>query len=237
MSFLIYNVFYFPERVAIGSLEHITPIIIASIFCVSFIRISRHKFSKKQQIKAIQIFAIIISSIVITFHIHKLSTGTYNISLDLPLFLCSFLGIVIPLFAYYRKYWMYEILFFWIVAGTFQGVITPDIPLGFPTFDYFRYWTVHLGLLIVMFYFTFVLNMRPTLNSVFKSFLALQVYVVVLIGINYILKANYLYLNKKPDSASLLDYFGDWPYYILVVQIIIIPYFLLIYLPFYLTKK
>ena len=132
---------------------------------------------------------------------------------------------------------MYEVLVFWIIGGTLQAVLTPDIPLGFPSFDYFRYWTVHLGLLIVIFYDTFVFKMRPKLKSVFKSFLALQIYVILMVVINKLLNSNYFYLNKKPESASILDYFGDWPWYIVVGQLIVIPLFLLIYLPFYLTQK
>jgi hypothetical integral membrane protein (TIGR02206 family) len=132
---------------------------------------------------------------------------------------------------------MYEVLLFWIVAGTLQGVITPDIAEGFPTFDYFRYWIVHLGLLIIIFYATFVFGMRPTFKSIFKSVLALQVYVVMMVAINALLDANYFYLNEKPKSASVLDYFGDWPYYIIVTQLILVPYFLVIYLPFYIEKR
>jgi hypothetical integral membrane protein (TIGR02206 family) len=147
------------------------------------------------------------------------------------------MGLLIPIFTHYRKFWMYEILLFWIIAGTSQGVITPDIELGFPSFDYFRYWVVHLGLLIIIFYATFVFNMRPKFKSVFKSFFAIQLYIIVMVVINFILKANYFYLNEKPQSASLLDYFGEWPLYLITTQLIIIPYFLLIYLPFYLFKR
>ncbi len=132
---------------------------------------------------------------------------------------------------------MYEILVFWIIAGTSQGVITPDILEGFPSFDYFRYWTVHLGLLSIIFYATFVFNMRPKLKSVFKSFFALQIYLIVMMLINYVLNANYFYLNEKPKSASVLDLFGEWPYYIMVAQLFLIPYFLIIYLPFYLANR
>ena len=132
---------------------------------------------------------------------------------------------------------MFEILVFWIIAGTIQGVITPDIAIGFPDFDYFRYWVVHLGLLLIIFYATVVFKMRPRFKSVFKSILALQVYVAMMVATNIILDANYFYLNEKPQSASLLDYFGEWPYYILVTQLILIPYFLIIYLPFYLVNK
>lgn len=128
---------------------------------------------------------------------------------------------------------MYEILLFWIIAGTLQGVITPDIAEGFPYFDYFRYWVVHLGLLSIIFYATFLFGMRPKFKSIFKSFFALQLYVIGMVVVNRMLNANYFYLNEKPESASLLDYFGEWPMYVIVVQVILIPYFILIYLPFY----
>ncbi|WP_298339169.1 TIGR02206 family membrane protein [uncultured Algibacter sp.] len=237
MSFLIYDAFFLFSRVVIGSLQHIFPIVIAILFSMVFINYAKRLSNSIQQKNALHIFACFVSVIVIVFHANKICLGYYNVSTDLPLYLCSLLGLLIPIFTYYRKFWMYEILVFWIIGGTLQAVITPDIALGFPSFDYFRYWIVHLGLLIIIFYATFVFNMRPKFKSVFKSFLALQVYVVLMVIINKLLEANYFYLNEKPQSASILDYFGEWPWYIIVVQIIIIPLFLLIYLPFYLTRK
>ncbi|MEO6346355.1 MAG: TIGR02206 family membrane protein [Aquaticitalea sp.] len=229
--------FILVERVAIGSFEHLLPILLGVIIALLFIIQSKRKFTKTQQKKALHYFAIFVSLTVATFHLYRLAFQQYNFKTDLPLYLCSLLALLIPLFSYYRRFWMYEILLFWIIAGTLQGVITPDIAEGFPTFDYFRYWIVHLGLLTIIFYATFVFGMRPTFKSVFKSFFALQIYVTIMILINWVLDANYFYLNEKPKSASVLDYFGEWPFYIIVVQLLLIPYFLIIYLPFYLAKR
>ncbi|MEC3906963.1 TIGR02206 family membrane protein [Tamlana sp. 2201CG12-4] len=237
MGLLRFNAIFLWDGVKIGTPEHLFPVAFTVFFAILFITYANRKFNKNQQDYALQFFSCIISLSVVVFHAQKISSGNYSVSTDLPLYLCSFLGLIIPLFAFFKKYWMYEILLFWIIGGTLQGVLTPDIPIGFPSFDYFRYWIVHLGLLVVIFYATFVFNMRPKLKSVFKSFFALQLYVILMIGVNYLLNANYFYLNEKPQSASLLDYFGDWPIYIIVVQIIIIPYFLLIYLPFYLSGR
>lgn len=224
-------------RVVIGSLEHVIPVILAILFAVLFIKYAKNKLTRKQQEQYVHLFACSISLTVLVFHIYYALFESYDITADLPLYLCSLIALFIPVFTKYRKYWMFEILVFWILGGTFQGVVTPDIAVGFPSFDYFRFWAVHLGVLIIIFYAIFVFKMRPKLASVFKSYFALQAYVFLMILINYVLSANYFYLLEKPKSASLLDYFGDWPYYIIVVQIILIPYFLLIYLPFYLIER
>lgn len=225
------------SRVNIGSLAHVLPIVIAIIFTIYLVYYSNKYFTLKQKEKFLHALGIFVSGTVVLFHIYKICQGSYNIQTDLPFYLCSFLALTIPFFTHTRKYWLYEILYFWIVAGTLQAVITPDIPVGYPSFAYFRYWVAHLGLLVIIFYATFALGMRPRFISVFKSVLALQVYMLVTYIVNTILNANYSYLNKKPESASALDFFGDWPYYIFQIELIIIPYFLLLYLPFYFTRK
>ncbi|MDG1714426.1 TIGR02206 family membrane protein [Lacinutrix sp.] len=223
--------------VEIGSLQHIIPIIITVILSIILIRFSNRKLNQKQQEQVFKALGFFVSYTVLVFHLHLIFKGNYNIATDLPLFLCSFMALFIFIFTNSRKYWLFEILLFWIIAGTSQAVVTPDIPFGFPSFDYFRYWIAHLGLLVIIFYAIFVLKMRPTWKSMFKSFLALQLYAIIIFGINYILNGNYFYLNKKPNSASALDYLGEWPIYLLTIEAILIPYFFIIYLPFFLTKK
>lgn len=225
------------DRVYIGSFEHLLPILLSGIVSIILISFSIRKLSKLEQHKVFNLIGWLVSLTVAIFHIYYISLGNYDVRTDLPLYLCSFIALLIPVFTYCRKFWMYEILLFWVIAGTLQGVITPDIREGFPSLDYFRYWVVHLGLLTIVFYATFVFGMRPKFSSIFKSILALQLYVVMVVIINNLLDANYFYLNEKPQSASLLDYFGEWPYYIIVTQLILVPYFLIIYLPFYFTRK
>ncbi len=223
--------------VAIGSLQHIIPIIAAIGFTVWLIQFSNKNLNQRQKERTAHLIGCFVSLTIVSFHLYQIGFNSYNFKTDLPLFLCSFMALIIPIFTYYRKYWMFEILVFWIIGGTLQASLTPDIPIGFPSFDYFRYWIAHLGLLSIVFYFIFVFKMRPKLKSVFKSFLTLQVYVILMIALNYLLDANYFYLNEKPKSASILDYFGEWPFYIMVVQVLIIPVFLLIYMGFYLSAR
>ena len=212
---------------------------IVALFCISFgfalIFITKKQTSKVQSIIGnILAFSICFTVVLGTFiHLYK---GNFNIQEDLPLHLCSFLALVIPVLSVTKKFVYYEIFFFLILAGTLQSVITPD-EYNYLNFPFFRYWFVHAGLVIFMFYATFIYKMRPTLRSVGKSFLGMQAYMLFMFILNYFLGSNYFFTNRKPDAATALDLFGDWPQYIFVVEILVIPYFMLIYLPFYLTRK
>jgi len=213
--------------------------LLVALFCVFFgfiLIIIAKKQTKNMQSIIGNVFAFSICLAVILGTLIKLYKGNFNTQEDLPLHLCSFLALVIPVLSITKKFLYYEVFFFLILAGTLQSLITPD-ELNFLNFPFFRYWFVHAGLVIFMFFATFVYKMRPTLKSVGKSFLGMQVYMVLMFVLNYFLGSNYFYTNRKPNAATALDLFGDWPQYVFVVEILVIPYFLLIYLPFFLTRK
>jgi len=197
-------------------------------------------FTKRLKVKTQYVIGNIFSfsiSITVIFgtllHYYK---GNFNYKEDLPLHLCSFLALIIPVLSITRKYVYYEIFLFLILGGTMQSLITPD-ELNFLNFPFFRYWFVHAGLVIFILFATFIYKMKPTLKTVFKSFLGMQAYMLLMFVLNYFLGSNYFYTNRKPDTTTLLDVFGNWPQYVFVVELIVIPYFLILYLPFYLTRK
>jgi hypothetical integral membrane protein (TIGR02206 family) len=194
------------------------------------------KQNEKTKTRTGNLFAFSIAITIIFGTFLKIYKGEFNYQEDLPLHLCSFLGLTVPLLSLTKKFVYYEVFFFLVLAGTLQSVITPD-EYNYLNFPFFRYWFVHAGLVIFMMYATFVYKMKPTLKSVGKSFLGMQVYMLLMFVLNFFLGSNYFYTNRKPDAATLLDLFGDWPQYVFIVELIVIPYFLLIYLPFYLTRK
>ncbi|UCG72422.1 MAG: TIGR02206 family membrane protein [Chromatiales bacterium] len=135
----------------------------------------------------------------------------------LPLHLC---GVSVFLVAYvliWRSYAVFEVAYFWGLIGTVQAILTPDIPFGFPSLVFLTFFLGH-GLVIVgVVYGIAVFGFRPTLRSVWKTIWVTLVYMAAVAPINFLLGTNYLYLRHKPKQASLLDYFGPWPWYILTL--------------------
>ena len=202
----------------------------------ALIRWAQNKNNKKQDQVFVLLSVLLILTNVIWIGLQFL-VDDFNYREDLPFHLCNVVGLFTIFLATTKKLWIYEVLLFWTMSAILLALVTPGIVDSFPHYHFMKYWFTHAGVMIFIFYATLVYEMRPTIKSVFKSFFALQIYAIVVYGINSILESNYFYLNAKPPVATLLDNFGDWPHYLIAIEIMLIPLFLLIYLPFYLGSK
>ncbi|MFQ6614746.1 MAG: hypothetical protein ACE5D1_07880, partial [Fidelibacterota bacterium] len=50
--------------------------------------------------------------------------------------------------------------------------------------------------------------------------------------INWLLGANYFFIAHKPETASIIDMMGPWPFYLLPLSLVALAIFFLSYLPF-----
>ena len=223
--------------------SHIVSIVIA-IFLSIFIPIFAKKrlAENSQHILGSVIGYLVMSSYLIWITL-EIIAGTFNIRLHLPIHLCRMANLLIPFVMVTRSYLFYEILYFWGFSGMLQAIITPDIAAGFPHFQFFRFWLAHHGMIIALIYATVVYGMRPSFKSVWKSMLAINIFLLVSIIANISLDANYFWISGKPINEmgehvpSLLDYLGPWPWYILAAEFVALAHFLLAYIPFVFIKR
>ena len=216
--------------------EHLITVLFFAVTGMLFIKWALTLPKNKQHLVG-NIFAFSLAFTVLVWTFLKIYLNGFDIKHDLPLNLCNLTALLLPIFTLTRKKLYYEIVFFWILAGTTHAVLTPDLSDAFPHYVFLKYWYVHAGLILFVFYATFVYNMRPTLKSPIKSFVALQGYIILMFAVNYTIGSNYFYTNQKPNSSSALDFLGEWPYYIFVIELFMLPYFFLFYLPFYLSSR
>jgi hypothetical integral membrane protein (TIGR02206 family) len=154
-----------------------------------------------------------------------------NLKDNLPLHLCDWATFTCAAALVWRHRLSYELTYFWGLAGTLQALLTPDLDEGFPHFGFFAFWIAHAGLIAAVLFATLGLEMRPTLRSLGRAFLWLQIYAVVTAVLNLLLDTNYGYLRHKPPTPSLLDYLGPWPVYIVSLEGMALLLFFLCYLP------
>jgi hypothetical integral membrane protein (TIGR02206 family) len=79
---------------------------------------------------------------------------------------------------------------------------------------------------------TVVEGLRPTWKSMLRVFVWMNIYAAIIYFVNGYLGSNYLMINYKPTTPSLLDLLPPWPIYIVYMEVIGVSTMLLLYLPF-----
>ncbi|WP_257009507.1 YwaF family protein [Bacillus sp. 7884-1] len=208
-------------------------VIIALLFLGSFfIFINRDKIKDKKWRKAEVGVGISLIMIEVSYHLWMVVNHMWDVSHAIPLELCSISLILSVLLLLTRKKVIYEILLFTALLGASQAIFTPLLNFNFPHFRFFHFFYTHLMMIWVVFYFTWVKGYRPTIWSVVKLFVFLNVLMPIIMLINKAVDGNYMFLSHKPNSASLLNLLGPYPWYILSLEFLLITLSLVVWLIF-----
>ena len=121
----------------------------------------------------------------------------------------------------WRSYRVYEVVYFWGLAGGLQAILTPELPYGFCHPFTVSFFIGHGVVIFGLFYATFAFRLRPTWSSIPRvSAITLIFAFGVVAPLNLLLDTNYLYLRAKPVTGSVLDLFGPWPWYLIAAAAI-----------------
>lgn len=150
----------------------------------------------------------------------------------LPLHLCSLALLVTAWALVSRAPRVFEVAYFWALAGTTQALLTPDLAAGLPSPDYLFFFAGHGLVVIGVLYGVIALGLRPVPASLPRVALITLALAAIIFGINAWLGTNFLYLMAKPPGPSLLDWFGPWPRYWIGLVLVGVVSFGVLYLPF-----
>ncbi len=167
------------------------------------------------------------------WHVWNIYHGTWNIQEHLPLHACSLLIWLTGIMLLNKNYRIYEFAYFLGIGGAIQALLTPDIGIyGFPHFRFVQTFISHGLLLTAAVYMTTVEGFRPTLRSLLRVIISLNIYMAVIFVVNQLIGSNYLFVAHKPPGPTLLDVLPQWPWYILAIEAIGLVVFLTLYVPF-----
>ena len=193
----------------------------------------RRRFSPGQRRTLRYVLAAVLLINESLWHVWNWTTGQWTIQTMLPLHLCSLLVFLSAYLLVSGSYSIYEFVYFLGIAGASQALLTPDAGIyGFPHFRFFQVMVSHGAIVTTAIYMSVVEGYRPTWRSIGKVILVGNLYLLLVGGINGLLGSNYLFIARKPETASLLDVLGPWPWYILVMEALALLMTLLLYLPY-----
>lgn len=155
-----------------------------------------------------------------------------TIDIVLPMHLCNWAGFAVCIALVWKKPLAAELAWFWAMAGTLQGMLTPNQAFDWPHPSFFTFFLLHSGVMIGAFQAVFGLGLKPRPGAWLRGILWTEAYVISAGSVNLLTNSNYAFLCAKPDKASLMDHLGPWPWYLLSFQVLGAAIIILLYLPF-----
>ncbi len=150
----------------------------------------------------------------------------------LPLHLCRIGSYICTFMLLTRSYRLFEVAYFWGIGGSAAALLTPDLIFNFPHPIFLGFFIGHTLVLGSVLFAIGAFNFRPRLRSIGFAAIVTALYMSAVALVNLALDTNYLYLSHKPETATLYDYLGPWPWYIVSVWVIGIVVSAMLYLPF-----
>jgi hypothetical integral membrane protein (TIGR02206 family) len=128
--------------------------------------------------------------------------------------------------------WATALTYFWGLTLSIQALLTPALGGGdFPAPSFLVFFVDHLLVVWIAVFLTWGLRRHPTWRDYRFALVATVCWAVVAQVTNVATGANYGYLDRKPETASLLDVLGPWPWYLLAEAALVVGVWALITLP------
>ncbi len=226
-----------PSPFVIFGTGHILGMIISIVLWIGLPWYAKKHLSVSWQNKIGVFIGFLVMSNYLAWVVLELIAGTFDVKLHLPFHLCRFANLTIPIVMIWQPERFFQILYYWGMSGILQGAITPDATHGFPHFHYFRFFLGHNGMILALIYAIVIYDLKPTVRGIWDAFLGINLFLLISIIVNWMLDANYFWICAKPETFSLLDYLGPWPWYILSAEFVALLHFAMAYLPFYFISK
>jgi hypothetical integral membrane protein (TIGR02206 family) len=105
------------------------------------------------------------------------------------------------------------LLYFWGIGFSLQGIITPDLQMGFLSLYFWLFWLHHAAIVGAVVFMVVVHRYRPTRKDFHWAVGVGLAYLALVVPINAAFGFNYGYLGRSlPSQPSLLDWLGPWPW-------------------------
>ena len=219
------------------TIMHWYPILLVSVFMISYIFLAKKYLNERMQVLFGTGLAAIPALCVLSRVMFTNIDGTFSLQEELPLHLCRLLALMMPFVIYFKSEKWFGITYFFTMVGTLQALLTPDLPQAAPHYSYASYWLLHGTLIYLPIYCIVVFDFRIKKRDFINAVIAGNVYLMLTLIVNYFLGSNYFYTSHKPPVASLLDFLGPWPWYILSVELLAFVFFILAWAPFWFCKN
>ncbi len=231
------NFYLLEPRFEIYSFSHMAAIAVIVLGAL-FIYLFREKLvnDKRADILFRSLLTAILIGGEILLQYWYVSTSQWKKEYSLPLQLCDFSIFASALLLVTGNRKVFEIVYFTGIGGGLIAVLSPELWLGFPHFRFYHFFAVHAALLWTGIYFIAVKNYIPSLKSLIRYFVFLNLFGAFVFCMNIVLDANYMFISKPTYNDTVLNHLGPYPWSLLSMEGLALLMGLILCLPFLFRK-
>lgn len=209
------------DRFESFSLEHQLILVVFAVGIAGFVLLGRRWRGQEAGHRFALAFAVAIPVFTVPFQVLQFLPDDYDVDTSLPLQICDLSWMVAVYALATRRRWSVALLYFWGLTLTVQAVVTPSLGQTFPDPRWFMFWGMHLLTVWAAVYLVAFAG-GPDWRGFRLTVAVTAVWAALVMAFNGIADTNYGYLNGKPESASLLDFLGPWPLYVVLEVLILV---------------
>ncbi len=145
----------------------------------------------------------------------QVQQGGWSMQYGLPLYLCDVAAFIAGAALLRPQPLLAEVTYFWAIAGTLQGLLTPDTHHDFMSYQYLQYYIDHVGVVVAALVLVAGRGITPRRGAWLRVFGLTALFTVLVGAADIATGGNYMYLRQVPGSGSMLNFMGPWPWYII----------------------
>lgn len=200
---------------AMFSTEHWVTLIATVALCIALPVLVRRRPDQSDRIRVAMATILLIN--IVVYQSYRLVAGYWSVATDLPMHLCAWANVVTALALLTRKALFAEIAWCWVMTGSVNALITPQLDNPFPEVPFIYFVIGHTGLITAVCTIVFGLDIKPRPGAWLRVMAVSQVYFVSAISVNWLTNANYGFLDPMDPfrNQTVLAVFptdGIWFY-------------------------
>lgn len=221
-------------------LEWIIPITVVYTIIILIVAY-KIKFYEKKHIDCIfrYILGFGLGILLIVHHILVWNYDRFSLG-TLPLDFIAISSIICLLLVFSKNKQIYSLALPIGVIGGMVNMITNQVGYSYHYFRYYQFMVSNGFIMLIPIYFLIVYEYYPTIKEMIKSLIYIQAGIIFIFVFNAIFDTHFMYLTFGENNApqhTFMSYLGDWPWYIIIIELSGIALTIVIYFLSFLLKK
>jgi hypothetical integral membrane protein (TIGR02206 family) len=193
--------------------SHLTVLVVFAIGSAALVWIGRRQTESQARLLGRSLGALTMAIFSVAL-VYKFAQPT--IAQSVPLQLCDIAELTAAYALWSQRKWAFALTYYWGLPLSSQALITPDLNgPDFPSHSFLTFFALHLLIVWAAIYLTWGIGMRPNWRNYRFAVITTLAWGAFTLLFNTIAGSDYGFLNRKPLNASMLDFLGPWPFYVL----------------------